>query len=98
VTYEQKPNSGSLFKNDKGDNPARPDYKGSLNVEGVDGWLSAWLKKSKEGKAFMSLSWQPKDQQAPASSGSATAQSSTKRTPPAQAPAFVDDDIDAVPF
>jgi len=47
-------NTGVLFKNDKGDNPKRPDYKGSINVNGVDRWLSAWIKDGKNGK-FMSL-------------------------------------------
>ena len=28
--------SGVLFKNDKGDNPKRPDYRGSITVAGVD--------------------------------------------------------------
>lgn len=96
MTYETKPNTGSLFKNDKGDNPARPDYKGSLNIEGVDGWISAWLKESKDGKKYMSLSWQPKDKQAAPSTG-APAQSSTKRAVPAQRAPEPDFD-DPVPF
>ena len=29
-------NRGSLFKNDRKDDAKFPDYKGSLNVEGVD--------------------------------------------------------------
>ena len=50
-------NKGVLFKNDKdGGNPNWPDYKGSININGTEFWLSAWIKKSKEGKAFMSLS------------------------------------------
>jgi hypothetical protein len=28
--------SGALFKNDKGDNPKRPDYKGSYRDDDVD--------------------------------------------------------------
>ena len=57
-------NSGALFRNDKKETEKHPDYKGSLNVDGTDYWLSAWLKESKEGKKFMSLSVQPKDGQA----------------------------------
>lgn len=53
-------NCGILKKNDKGDNPARPDYKGVINHDGVDFWLSAWIKKGKkgtkmEGQTYMSL-------------------------------------------
>ena len=55
-------NSGALFKNDKKGVEARPDYTGSLNVGGVDHWISAWLKTSKDGKKkFMSLSVEPKE-------------------------------------
>ena len=55
-------NSGALFKNDRKGNPSQPDYKGSLNVGGVEYWLSAWIKEGQKGK-FMSLSINPKDQQ-----------------------------------
>ena len=54
--------SGALFKNDKGDNPNRPDYKGSFTDEnGKDFWVSAWVKKSKDGSQFLSMSMQPKE-------------------------------------
>jgi len=49
-------NRGSLFKNDRKDDVKFPDYKGSLNVDGVEFWLSAWIKVSKDGQKFMSLS------------------------------------------
>ena len=49
-------NTGVLFKNDKGDNPKRPDYTGKINVGGTEYRLSAWLKDSQSGKKFMSLS------------------------------------------
>lgn len=37
-------NRGVLFKNDKGDNQNRPDYKGQIDVEGQAYWLSGWIK------------------------------------------------------
>ena len=49
-------NRVSLFKNDRQDDAKFPDYKGSVNVEGVEYWLSAWIKLSKDGQKFMSLS------------------------------------------
>lgn len=49
-------NRGSLFKNDRKDDAKFPDYKGSINVDGQDYWLSAWIKVSKDGNKFMSLS------------------------------------------
>lgn len=60
-------NSGALFKNDKQGNEKRPDYTGSINVNGQDFWLSAWVKKSQAGKSFMSLAVKEKEaQQQPA--------------------------------
>lgn len=57
-------NSGALFKNEKEGNPKRPDYRGSLNVNGDEYWLSAWLQEAKHGKhagkLFMSLKVEPK--------------------------------------
>jgi hypothetical protein len=51
---EARINSGILFKNDKQGIETRPDYKGSINVAGVDYWLSGWMKTGQKGK-FMSL-------------------------------------------
>jgi len=57
--------SGALFKNDKGDNPKRPDYKGSYtDGQGNEFWVSSWLKDTKDGKKFLSLSMQPKEAKA----------------------------------
>jgi hypothetical protein len=58
-------NRGVLFNNraDKQSDKDR-DYGGSLNVDGTDYWLSAWIKTSKKGDKFLSLSVKPKDQKA----------------------------------
>jgi uncharacterized protein (DUF736 family) len=54
-------NRGVLFKNDKGDNDKRPDYRGSATIDGVDLNISAWIKRSqKTGDAYMSLSFEAK--------------------------------------
>lgn len=57
-------NRGALFKNDKeGGNPKWPDYRGSINVNGEEFWLDAWLQKAKKtGATFMSLKIKPKKQ------------------------------------
>jgi hypothetical protein len=54
-------NTFALFKNDKGDNPKRPDYTGTINVEGIEFTLSAWIREGKKGK-FMSGTVQPKQE------------------------------------
>ena len=47
-------NTGILFKNDVGDNPKRPAYKGKLDVGGVEYKLAGWIREGKSGK-FISL-------------------------------------------
>jgi uncharacterized protein (DUF736 family) len=57
--------SGALFKNDKGDNDKRPDYKGTCEINGVEYRISAWLRTKKDGSGkFMSLKFEAKDQEA----------------------------------
>lgn len=58
-------NSGVLFKNDRKQTERHPDYTGSfVDANGVEHWLSCWIKTSQTGKKFMSLSvGAPKEQQ-----------------------------------
>ena len=55
-----KTNTFTLNKNDKGDNPKRPDYTGNLNVDGIEFRISGWIRESAKGK-FISGSVQLKD-------------------------------------
>jgi uncharacterized protein (DUF736 family) len=56
-------NTGALFKNDKQGNENWPDYRGSININGEEFWISAWLKTSKKDNTkYMSLAVQPKEQ------------------------------------
>jgi uncharacterized protein (DUF736 family) len=57
-------NSGALFKNEDKESDNHPDYRGTLNVDGTEFWISAWLKTSKKGRRFMSLAVKPKDEPA----------------------------------
>ena len=64
MAYEQRDNSGSLFKNDKKETDNHPDYKGSGMVGGTEVWLDAWVKVAATGTKYMSVSFKPKEQQA----------------------------------
>jgi uncharacterized protein (DUF736 family) len=58
-------NRGMLMKNQNKTADNHPDHSGSVNVNGVEYWLSGWVKESKAGKKFLSLSVKPKDAQKP---------------------------------
>jgi hypothetical protein len=64
VAYEQKDNSGSLFKNDKKTEEKHPNARGSAMVGGVEYWVSAWTKKDKNGNPWQSLAFTKKEPKA----------------------------------
>ena len=48
-------NRFALFKNDKGDNPNRPDYTGNITLEdGKEMRMSAWIRESQSGLKYLS--------------------------------------------
>ena len=59
--YTPQPNTFSLFANDKGDNPKRPDYKGDIILsDGTKMRLSAWVRESANGgRKFLSGKVEP---------------------------------------
>ena len=77
-------NTGALFKNDK-KTPTHPDYNGTCEINGVEMWISAWLKRSAAGNTFMSLSFNPKEVQA-------------NKSQPSQAPVNNFDEDGDIPF
>ena len=79
-----KPLTGSIRKNDKGDNPKRPDYRGSYTHEdGVNYWVSSYINTDQEtGEKYLSLSMKRKELAAPA-----------PQPPPPPSPQMVDGDI-----
>jgi endo-alpha-1,4-polygalactosaminidase (GH114 family) len=59
-TRKEYPNSGVLFLNKKKKNNKSPDWNGNFNIDGVEYWLSAWVKVTKNNEKFFSLAIQPK--------------------------------------
>lgn len=54
-------NSGAMFFEQDPESDRHPNYKGSINVDGKDYWLSAWDKVSKSGKNYISISVKAKE-------------------------------------
>jgi len=59
------PNSGILSRNKKPQSDKSGEYTGSAEIDGVDYWMSAWVRESEHGKYFK-ISFQKKDPQAAA--------------------------------
>jgi len=107
MAYTPKDLSGALFKNDKGDNAARPDYRGDAMINGELMEIAAWLKPlpSDSSKRYMSLSFKPKQQrqeeprQAPSHDGFKARQLPPRQAAPArQASSGFEDMDDDIPF
>jgi hypothetical protein len=81
MAFEVRDLTGTLFKNDKMMNDKSPQYTGSVLIEGVEYWQSAWVKESKNGVKFFSQSFKRKD--APA----------VRREEPARKTTITDDEI-----
>ena len=83
---------GVLFKNKKKEKDTHPDYTGNCQIDGVDYFMDAWLKQSKEGNPFMSFSFKRKDKQ-----GGQQAAPAQHRPAQQQAPKDDFEDLD-IPF
>src|SRR5437899_2948484 len=64
MSYDNS-NRGSIWKNDGKATDNHPDFKGSLNVNGVEYWVSAWKRKpdASANAPALSFSVKPKDAQ-----------------------------------
>ena len=66
MAYEQRDNSGTLFKNERkveGDN--KPNMTGKAMIDGVMYFFDAWTKEGAKGR-FQSVSFKRMDTQAQA--------------------------------
>ncbi len=61
MAYEQKPNTGSLFKSAKKTSDSHPTHAGTINIDGVEYWLNGWVNETKKGEKYFSLKVKPKE-------------------------------------
>lgn len=85
MAFQQKPNTGSIFKNDMKTTDTQPNAKGSALIGGKEYWVSSWTKTDKNGQKYQSLAFTVKEPKAAAAPARAAA------------PVAADPD-DAVPF
>ena len=66
MTEYDRTNRGAIWKNRDKKEDKHPDFKGSLNVDGVDYWVSAWKRKedAPNNQPALSFSIKPKEEQA----------------------------------
>jgi uncharacterized protein (DUF736 family) len=64
---KDRDNSGVLFRNDRKTEEKHPDYTGTVTIMTEKWRLAGWIKKSKAGRSYLSLSVQPdnRPEQAP---------------------------------
>lgn len=98
MAFELKPGQGSLFKNDRKQKDTHPDLNGSININGVEHWLSAWTKRNDDGSfKLLSISvGDPKQKQ----SGGGQARGADPRSGPmpSDSGAHTSDLDDEIPF
>ena len=83
---------GNEDKNKEGANPNWPDFKGSINVEGKEYWVSGWKKKADSHPKAPALSFQIKLKD------SLVVQSASQIVPVQQAESSAADEFDSIPF
>ena len=85
MAYTPQEGNGALFKNDKGDNPARPDYRGDIMLGGVLYEVAGWIKPkpTNPSEKYMSMVGKAKEAAKPVA----------KSAPVKQAEPDFDDDM-----
>lgn len=60
MSYEERDNSGSIFRVTEKKGEKFPDYEGKAIVDGKPKWVSMWIKEGKKGK-FYSIAFKDRD-------------------------------------
>ena len=56
MAFEEKPNTGVLFPNNRKEKDSHPDYRGKANYKGIEFEIAGWKKTSQNGQPRISLS------------------------------------------
>jgi hypothetical protein len=56
---ETRDMSGALFKNERKEKDQHPDYRGDITIDGVKYSLAGWVRETRDGKKYLSLSVKP---------------------------------------
>ncbi len=92
MAYEVRPNTGSLFRNDKKETDTHPNAKGSALIDGVEYWVDAWTNEARDGSKYQSLKFKPKEARTGGSDGG-NGGGQASRPQPAAFDSDLDDDI-----
>lgn len=84
MAYEQRDNSGSVFKNKRKRTDNDAAYTGDAKIDGKEYWINCWPKKDKNGETWMSFSFREKKPRTDADSS---------QSAPARQEVTLDDDI-----
>jgi phage repressor protein C with HTH and peptisase S24 domain len=100
MAYEERDNSGTIFKNDYKKNDSQPTYTGKGMIAGIEGRFSLWIKQGSKGP-FMSLAWTPNEEMGERATAPKATSSQSK--PMTKAPAKREEiqdeeDDDFIPF
>ena len=102
MTEYDDTNRGVLFRETDKRNEKAPDYKGKLNVEGKEYELAGWIRVSKAGNKFLSVSVSEPWQGGKAADKQTTDSQLSQRAqkPPAGGGQSADEDdfSDSIPF
>lgn len=86
-------NRGAIWRNDKKETDKHPDFKGNLNVEGVEYWVSAWKKDPEGNPKAPSLRFSIQKKEDVHNQGVEKATQAIDNTPEFASPTDFDDDI-----
>lgn len=101
MEYQPKPNSGSIFNNTRKQSEKHPDRTGNGVIccpncqHTYDVWLNGWLRTTKTGEHYLSLSFRPKTQPG---DGGATPVRKQSPIRDEDVPGYSENNNDPVPF